>query len=243
MMNDTVYRLVVSLMDLFLWGGELVGEENLPEEGPAVFVANHMGSRGPIGVFCSLPMRLYPWTKLETIDKDLAPRQVRMDLVERDMKIGPPLSEWIARAICMISVPFLHSLGCIPVYRTRRELESTFRQSLDLLQQGKFVVVTPEDPDAEPDPATGLRPFKKGFLMLGELYARETGKNLQFYPLTVHEAGRVFVGQPVTYNPLNDAKSERFRLINLLEGTIRATHTETTATNAMTPAFSKKTTI
>jgi hypothetical protein len=240
MMNDTGYRLVVSLLDLFLWGGELVGEENLPEEGPAVFVTNHMGARGPIGVFCSLPMRLYPWTKLETMDRELAPQQVCADLVEGEWKLKPPLSGLVARAICALSVPFLQSLGCIPVYRTRQELDITFQQSLRLLQEEKYLVVAPEDPEQEPDPATGIRPFKKGFLRMGELYARETGQRLQFYPVTVHEIGKVFVEKPIAYNPLNEARSERVRVINLLERTIKARYSEVSASYTMTPVFMKR---
>jgi hypothetical protein len=221
-------------------GGELVGEENLPEEGLAVIVANHMGVRGPIGVFCSLPMRLYPWTKLETMDKNLAPQQVRLDLPEGELKLKPPLSGMVSRAICAISVPFLHSLGCIPVYHTRQELEATFQQSLALLRQGEFLIVTPENPQQDPDPVTGIHPFKKGFLRMGELYAQETGQRLQFYPVAVHETGKVFVGKPIAYNPLNEAESERSRLVNLQEETIKAMYAEVTATYSMALVLSKK---
>lgn len=239
-MNDTAYRLIVSLLDLFLWEGELVGEENLPGEGPAVIVANHMGARGPIGVFCSLPMRLYPWTQIETMDKNLASVEVCKDLVEPVFKLRPPLSMLVSKAISAISVPFLHSLGCIPVYHTRQELEATFQQSLALLVEGKYLIVTPEDRKQNPDPLTGIRPFKKGFLRMGELYAQKTGRRLPFYPVTVHETGRVSIGKPISYDPLNDAESERSRLIDLLEKTIKAMHTEVTLSHSMAPVLLKK---
>ena len=41
-MKDGLYQFIVGVVDLFLWGGKLIGEENLPKRGPAVFIANHL---------------------------------------------------------------------------------------------------------------------------------------------------------------------------------------------------------
>ena len=46
-MKDSLYQFIVSVLDLALWGGELVGEENLPRHGPAVFIANHLDATFP----------------------------------------------------------------------------------------------------------------------------------------------------------------------------------------------------
>jgi hypothetical protein len=50
------------VLDLLLWNGELVGEQNLPRSGPAVFIANRLEAFGPIAVDCSIPLGMYPWT-------------------------------------------------------------------------------------------------------------------------------------------------------------------------------------
>jgi len=239
MMNDIGYHLIASILDIFMWDGELRGEENL-QEGPAVIVANHMGSIGPVGICCSLPMRVYPWVQGATVDKELAPYHVRKDFVEGTLKIKPPLSEWIAKGIVKISTPLLLSLGCIPVYSTHQEQEVTFQRSLEVLQQGKFLLVVPEDLSAAPDPQTGMRPFKRGFLRLGDLYAQKTGQRLPFYPVTIHEAGLVIVGKPIAYNPLNDARKERFRMVNLLEETIKAMYKQVTADYSLEPELYKR---
>lgn len=240
MLSDGAYHLIISILEAFMWDGELVGGEHL-QEGPAVIVANHMGSIGPVGICSSLPMRLFPWVLGATVDPVKGPENVRKDFVEKVLHLEPPLSEIVAEAICKISTPLLLSLGCIPVPDTHEEQEATFQCSLDLLKQGKFLLIVPEDPKGEPiDPLTGIRPFKRGFLRIGEQYFKETGQRLPFYPVTVHEEGLVIVGEPITYNPFNDARTERFRMVNLLEQTIKSMHLEATQTLAIQPIFSRR---
>jgi 1-acyl-sn-glycerol-3-phosphate acyltransferase len=239
MLNDMVYHLIASILELFVWDGELVGEENL-QDGPAVIVANHMGAIGPIGICSSLPMRLYPWVLGATVDKVEGPESVSKDFVEKILNIEPPLSLTIAKAICGISSPLLLSLGCIPVPTTHQEQEETFESSMLLLKQGKFLLIVPEDPNANPNPLTGIRKFKRGFLRLGELYAHETGKRLPFYPVTIHDAGLVIVGKPIAYNPLNDARLERFRMVSLLEETIKSMYLEVSENESTEPFFFRR---
>lgn len=238
-MNDATYFFIIKALNLLLWDGELVGKENLGE-GPAVFVANHLGAKGPVGVVCSMPVRLYPWIHHETIDKELAPEYVRLDFVEKELKLSPPLSVIVSKIICRISVPLLLSLNPVPVYYNRLGMEETFQQSLKLLFDHKYLFITPEDPSLEPDRITGIRPFMKGFIRLGELYAATTNLRLPFYPLTVHESGLVIIDKPLLYNPNNDARKERLRLVNLLEMTIKARYAQLCESYSLAPSFADK---
>jgi hypothetical protein len=240
MLDDRAYHLIISILEAFMWDGELVGGEHLLE-GPGVIVANHMGSIGPVAICSALPMRLYPWVLGSTVDPVLAPENVCTDFVEKILHLEPPLSQTVARGICKISVPLLLGLGCIPVPDARQEQDATFQRSLGLLKQGKFLLIVPEDPVGEPvDPLTGIRPFKRGFLRVAELFHRETGIRLPFYPVTVHEQGLVVVGTPIWYNPLNEARMERFRLVGLLEETIKGQHLEATGNLSIQPLFSRR---
>ena len=58
---------------------------------------------------------------------------------------------------------------------------------------------------------------------------------MPFYPVVIHESGLVIVGKSIEYNPLNDPKLERYRMVNLLEDTIKAMHLETTNNQAVGP--------
>src|SRR5512136_868190 len=124
MLNDWAYHLIVSTLEIFMWDGELEGEENL-EQGPGIIVANHMGAIGPVGICSSLPMRLYPWVLGATVDKIEGPENVRKDFVEKILHLQPPLSVTISEGICKISTPLLLSLGCIPVPETHQEQDET----------------------------------------------------------------------------------------------------------------------
>jgi len=239
MLSDMAYHLIISTLEIFMWDGELIGGENLLE-GAGVIVANHMGAIGPVGLCSSLPMRVYPWVQGDTVDKIKGPEAVRVDFVEKILHIEQPLSGKIAEGICKISTPLLLSLGCIPVPNTHQEQEQTFQTSLALLQQGKYLLIVPEDSEAIPDPITGICPFKRGFLRLGEQYYQATGNRLLFYPVAIHDEGLVIVEKPIAYNPLNNAKQERLRMVNLLEESVKMMYREATENMALEPIFFKR---
>ena len=220
MMNDTTYRLIAWLFDAFLWGGELVGDENLAK-GPSVFVSNHLGAVGPIAVVASLPMRVYPWVISEMMDHDQTAAYLNQDFVEPQLHLKPPFSMWVAKGISKISLRLLSSAGCVPVWQGER-LYETFEQSVDLLVAGKSLLIFPEDPSEAADPKYRMTPFKKGFARLGEMYYERTHRALRFYPLAVHlDSYRVKVGQPIAYNSKNPVANERLRIKNVLEASIR----------------------
>jgi hypothetical protein len=221
-MNDALYHFIVGALDLVLWGGELVGEENLPQRGPAVFIANHLDATGPIACCCSLPMRLYPWSIGDMMDPQAAPAYMNMDFTERLLHLKPPLCTWISGLLTRITVPMFWSLGCIPVYKGDYErMMETLTLSLDVLREGNFLLVFPEEPGMEADPLTGMKPFQRTFARLGELFHAETNQRLSFHPLAIHQKGVIQVGKPVFYNPLNRAGAERQRLKTLMESEVR----------------------
>ena len=220
-MKDGLYQFIVGFLDLFLWGGKLIGEDNLPRRGPAVFIANHLDATGPIATACSIPLRFHPWVIADMMDKDLAPIWLQADFVERQLHLKPPVSRWVAGALCRISVPLFYSLGCIPVYANDYErMKETLEMSMAVLREGKFLLVFPEDYRLVKDPITKMQPFQHSFARLGERYYAETGARFEFYPLTIHGSGNLVVGKPVAFNPLNPVGVERRRLKDLVEDTI-----------------------
>jgi len=231
-MNETLYHFVSWGFQELIWGGDLLGADDLPERGPAVFVANHLGALGPIAVGASIPLRLHAWIHADMLDPLLAPDYLRRDFLEPQLHLPRPLSDGLARGISKIHIPLLRAIGCVPVHHTSEGLAETFRLSVDLLTQGECLLVFPENPNLPIDPHTRMKPFQKGFVRLGELFYAHTRKILLFYPLAVHaETFTVRVGRPIRYNPLTNPTSERVRIKTLLEQTIhemylQASHSE-----------------
>ncbi len=224
-MKDSSYRFITSLLNPIFWGGRLIGEENLPKQGPAVFVANHMDALGPVALGCSIPVRLYPWLQAELLDQREAVPYLQWDLFERQLHIRPPLSRWLSWMCCKITVPLLRSFGSIPVHEHHYDqLKLTLDLSVDILREGKYVAIFPEGnrPPAVPDPVTKMYPFKHSFVRVGEAYFKATGGNLEFYPVAVHPSGFVEVGKPVAYDPNELHGLEFHRIKDILEQGIRA---------------------
>jgi hypothetical protein len=238
-MDDGWYRFIVNVLGLLLWDGELVGKENLPRGGPAVFIANHLEALGPIAASCSIPRRMYAWSVADMVDEEKAAAWLKWDFVERTLELKPPLSAWVAKWLSKITVPFLLSLGCIPVYKGEYDrLADTLRLSMDLLRQGKFLLVFPEDNMLPANPVTGMRPFQHSFARLGEKYFTETGERLGFHPVAIHPSGYVMVGKAVTFNPTYTAGTERQRLKCLMENAVRTMYMqmeEGDSSNMLTP--------
>lgn len=219
-MDDRIYRSLAETLNSFLWGGELVGRENLPERGPAVFVANHVGAMGPIAVVASLPVRVYPWIIGDMIDPPKASAYLNMDFVEKQLHLRPPLSLWLSAVLSKITVPLLRAVGCIGVWQGGALLE-TYRISAGLLAEGKNLLIFPEDPNQTLDQRYQMSPFQKGFAHLGEFFYQRTHQCLRFYPLVVHvDSLRVKVGKPIIFNPANSPHQERARIRNVLEALI-----------------------
>lgn len=143
--------------------------------------------------------------------------------MERTLHLKPPLSAWVAKGLSNLSVPFLRGLGCIPVYKGDYDrMGETLQLSLDILRQGKFLLVFPEDNMLAKDAETQIAPFQRTFVRVAEMFHAETGQRLQFYPVAVHPKGVVRVGKPVAFDPTNRAGLERHRLKDIMETTVRA---------------------
>ena len=226
-MRDWIYHLIARAVDAFLWGGELLGAENLPEEPPAVFIANHLGPLGPIGVVSSLPFRLYPWVAGEMIDPILAPDYIRRDFVEPRLKLRPPFSKKFSLFLTRITVPLFRSIGGVQAYVGGQELlYTTLEQSITYLNEGKYLLVFPEYAILGTDSMKVIYPFQKTVFRLGEMYYSYARKRLGFFPLAVHESHKVRVGDPIFFSQMHDPAKERLRLKNLVEDSVRRMYAE-----------------
>jgi 1-acyl-sn-glycerol-3-phosphate acyltransferase len=233
-MDDPTYFLIASMIRLLIWQGwkkstRLQDADNLPSSGPAVFIGNHASSLGPIGCVSMLPLRLYPWARPEMLDPRRIPAYLRVDFVEKDLGLRPPLSGWLADALSRVVAPLLNSAGCLPAFQSEQILEkrALLRQSLAHLGQGRCLLVFPEVPEWELDPRTRMRRFSRGVLWLAALYQQSTGNRLPFYPVCIHPAHRIRLGPAVLLGEAETAtQAKRQACIEALEEIIRGMYLE-----------------
>ena len=220
-MKDSTNHFLMRVINLFMWRGKLAGQENLPRVGPAVFIANHLETIGPIAAVSSIPLRLHVWSNM--LDEENSVELLKLYFAERTLHLKPPISDWVAKTLSKITVPLMGSLDYIPIHvGDYRRMADTLSMSVNLLRQGKFLLLFPEDGMLPADPLTGINQFTHIFPRLGEMYYQQTGTCLQFYPVAIHaQKRRVMVGQPVAFNPLNPVGLERRRLRDLMEGSIK----------------------
>ncbi|GAP15963.1 1-acyl-sn-glycerol-3-phosphate acyltransferase [Longilinea arvoryzae] len=197
-MNDRLFGTICGLLRILLWRGQTLGGENLPRRGPAIFIGNHSGSLGPIACVSAAGRRMYPWIHSAMLDPHRAPAYLQTDFVEKDLRLKPPASARVAGRLARLTVPLLHSVGCIPVYSSEslRQMQVTLQTSLEHLLAGQCLLVFPEKPEWEEDPATHIHRFSKGVLWLVELYYLKTGLPLRIIPFSVHADHRLIWFHP-----------------------------------------------
>jgi hypothetical protein len=177
----------------------VLGLEHVAPSGPALLVANHAGSRGPLATLVSLPMRLYPWVAAATVDPLRAPQRIYDDVVQRELRLGGRAGMAVATVFARLGVGLVRAIGTIPVERDKGLFDESLQQSLEMLVAGRRLLVFPEDPDADRDPATGLQPFLTGCTWLWCLYEKRTGRRLAVHPMGVRVQTRtITIGPTLT---------------------------------------------
>lgn len=220
MKGDALYWSLARILDMLVWGGELINPEDLPREYPVVFISNHAAALGPIAITASLPLRVYPWVVSDMMDFRKAPDYLRRDFIEPQLHISPRISLLVSALVTKLSVRLFHYLDCIPVWQGGKLFE-TYRFSIDYLARGRSLLIFPEDPKQPMNELFRMTPFYRGFARLGEMYYKQTQSVLCYSPLAVHpDARKVKIGRPVLYNPKTDPVRERNRIREVLESTV-----------------------
>ena len=120
------------------------------------------------------------------------------------------ISSYLVAPLCVLIFNSAHTVG---VYHDTR-LISTFRRSMERLDEGSSMVIFPECYDEHNNI---VHAFQDKFVDLARFYYKKSGKTLQFVPLYVAPyLSRLYFGTPVRFNPEADIRSERARICNAL---------------------------
>ena len=202
------FRLIRWIANRIFPDYSVFGAENLPED-PCVIVGNHAQIYGPLAAELRLPRGARTWCIGEMMDRKEVP-----DYAFGEFWSGKPRRlHWYYRAASYaIARPVsfvLSSASTIPVYHDQRII-TTFRRSVQTLEEGKDVVIFPE----KHEPYNGiLCQFQEHFADLARLYYRRTGTAIAFVPMyTAPRLKGLYFGKPVRFMPENSDEEERKRI-------------------------------
>jgi len=211
-----LFRQLILRLRLRGWGNVL---RRLHSGEPSIFVANHLGSYGPVSVLSSLPLKLYPWVAHEVTELREAALRLQKECTELELKGGPPASVWLARLLGRICVALMRDVQAIPVYTSSRRIRDTLDRSLELLLKGKNLLVFPENKERPINEVLGE--FSTGFLALARLYFQKTRKALCFLPVAVNQKAKgIRVGRPIRFDFRLPFPQEKRRLQRELQDSI-----------------------
>jgi hypothetical protein len=208
------------LVRLFRRKWETVWEE--PFDGElAVFCPNHAGAMGPIRMCAHFELTdsCYSWMNNGMMEAKEVPAYVRQDYWwEPGCKLEPLYNATIPYIAAALIPPVLKSAPTIPVYHppadTKFSVVTTIRASIAALEEGKHIVIFPEQPSGYKEHHTWIN---MEWLYLASVYQRRTGKNLRIYPVHIDQENRMFrIAKPVMLDPersLDEQKPEIERIL------------------------------
>lgn len=182
---------------------------------PAVYVCRHLNMHGPYTTLKWIPFHVHPFSLHVFCDADAATAQLKdytfsVRRGKKPMKHNP-----FAWLVGHTAARLLNSLQAIPTYRDVNAMK-TIRGGLAYLLKGENLIVWPDIAYTE-----GYdKPCKiySGFLLIGELYYRKTGKELSFIPLYIDDAHHTILAKDPIH--ISDYKTDIDKITVLLENAL-----------------------
>ncbi len=199
----------------------VVGKERVDvENGPVIFVCNHLEVYGPIITKLYLPFYFRSWIIADILDKDTVARQLEGGVNEVfkwvPKKVRAKMPGWIAP----IALYVLNALDPIPVYRgNMREVLKTIKLTVEAMEYEDNILLFPENPESDEGryKITGISDFFSGFASIASEYYKKTKQCTTFYPMYADKIQKTLtIGEGVRYNPENERNTEKERIVNTL---------------------------
>lgn len=195
------FRLVRKIAKLFKRKPLIFNLNKEPLDSNAIYLANHSGASGPLTLSLYMPIFIIPWGAHEMVGNYRSRwKYLYYVFYQQKLKYSKFKSFVIATLFAIISKMLYRGMQLIPTYQDLR-FKNTLNHSIDVLNMGLSVLIFPEDSnDGYLDVITS---FNAGFVLLGERYYKETGKDIPIYPLYYQKRKNAFViGEKVNIGEL-----------------------------------------
>ncbi len=211
-----LYKFIRGGVRLFSRRWETVWEE--PFDGElAVFCPNHAGAMGPIRMCANFELtdQCWSWMNHGMMDAREVPAYVRQDYWwEPGCRLEPLYNATLPYIAAAIIPPILNSAPGVPVYHDNRVIK-TFRRSIELLKEGKHLIIFTEQPAGHGQSKSELN---KGWLQIGPMAWRTMKVALKFYPVNIDLGKRrITVAKPVQYHPDIPLKEQEDNILEAIK--------------------------
>ena len=158
-----------------------------PEE-PVVYVCRHLNMHGPYTTLKTIPFHVHPLIIHVFFERKTTVQHMTEYTFSARYGKKPKKFNLAAHFMSWIAPPLMHSLQAVPVYRNSAQSTKTMKQGLKYLLKNESLIVYPD--------IDYIGSYKKpseiydGFLFLGDLYYKKTGKTLSFVPLVIDDEHR-----------------------------------------------------
>lgn len=211
-----VYRVIKRLVQVCYPKIEIVGQEHLPDE-PVIIVGNHAQMNGPIAGELYTPGKHYIWCAGQMMHLKDVPAYAYQDFWSGKPRLLRPFYKLLSYIIAPLSVCIFNNAHTIGVYHDARII-STFKQTVQRLQEGNHVVIFPEHNIPHNHI---ICQFQDKFIDIAKLYYKRTGKTLNFVPMYLApKLKKMYLGQPVRFCPDVPVEEERRRICDALMASV-----------------------
>ena len=207
-----IYRVLRFFIRLFSPKYTLRGTEHLPAE-PCVIVGNHSQMFGPIAGELYTPGKHDVWCAGEMMAWKEVPAYAYRDFWSKKPRAVRWFYRLLSYAVTPLAVCLFNNAHTVPVYHDTR-LITTFRRSIERLEEGSSLVIFPEHYDEHNNI---VHDFQDKFVDLARFYYKKSGKELSFVPLYIApELSLMSFGEPVRFDASAPIAAERRRICDAL---------------------------
>lgn len=208
-----LFRFLKGVIKLFYKKSKFVDLENIPNE-PCIITGNHAKMHGPLMCGGYFPLNKRIWCDAPMMNRKDFPEYAINTFFGGKKGFFTRLAVWFLTPI--ITYVFKHA-DTLAVYRDMRVM-STYKESLDALEDGNHLLILPECPTPKDDI---VNYFNEYFVDTARLYYKKTKKELQFVPMYYAAELRIVkFGKPIKFNASNPIDEERKRICAYLEESI-----------------------
>lgn len=192
-----LYRCIFGTVAAFYKKREIVNADNLPPSN-AIVVGNHAQAHGPLFAELYFPTKKSVWCVGQIMSIKEFPSYAYKDF----WSLKPKCVRWFYKIVSFVIAPIctyvFKKADTIGVYRDSR-LMGTFKKSVNALNNGKNVVIFPEErmPYNEI-----INEFQDKFVDVAKLYYSLTKQKVSFVPMYhAPSLKTVTFGEPISYQP------------------------------------------